>query len=114
MRQKAEERNDFHWGMFLQPCARKALMKIMNINAHSPKTEIKCSGALEWVIKEKNQSEGKITVYRAMEASGKVWKAVFGSWIFALLIMCFTYIKYNLSRITSSNFFLNLLFSFFK
>ena len=78
MRQKAEERNDFHWGMFLQPCARKALMKIMNINAHSPKTERKCSGALEWVIKEKNQSEGKITVYRAMEASGKVWKAVFG------------------------------------
>lgn len=78
MRQKAEERNDFHWGMLLQPCARKVLMKIMNINAHSTETDRKCSGALEWVIKEKNQSGGKITVYRAMEASVKVWKATFG------------------------------------
>lgn len=30
------------------------------------------------MIKEKNQSGGKITVYRAMEASVKVWKAAFG------------------------------------
>lgn len=50
----------------------------MNINAHSPKTDRKRSGALEWVIKEKIQSGGKITVHGAMEASGKVWKAVFG------------------------------------
>lgn len=35
MRQKAEERNDFHWGMLSQPCARRVLMKIMNINALS-------------------------------------------------------------------------------
>ncbi|KAI4529752.1 hypothetical protein MG293_020430 [Ovis ammon polii] len=44
----------------VDPCARKELLKIMNIDAHSPKTDRKRSGALEWVIKEKIQSGGGV------------------------------------------------------
>lgn len=43
-------------------------MKLMNIDLDSPKTDRKCSRAFEWMIKEKNKSEGKITVYGAGEA----------------------------------------------
>lgn len=69
MRQKREEGKLFPVGTFLQPCAGKALMKIMNINLHSPKTDRKCSGALEWMIKEKNKPGGKMTAHRAREAT---------------------------------------------
>ena len=44
----------------------------MNINAHSPKTDRKRSGALEWVIKEKIQSGGKITVL--LKSPSRDWR----------------------------------------
>lgn len=55
-------------GAVLRPRAGKAFMKLMNIDLDSPKTDRKCSRAFEWMIKEKNKSEGKITVYGAGEA----------------------------------------------
>lgn len=65
----AAKRGDyFQRGAFLRPCAGKAFMKLMNINLYSPKTDRKCSRAFEWMIKEKNKSGGKITVYGAREA----------------------------------------------
>lgn len=35
----------------------------MNINSHYLDTDGECGRAFEWMIKEKNKSEGKITVY---------------------------------------------------
>lgn len=68
MRQKEKRGDDFQRGAFLWPCAGKAFMKVMNINLHPPKTDRKCSGAFEWMIKEKNKSGGKMTAYGAREA----------------------------------------------